>query len=224
MSIVLPPRPAVDPQRRALLLRCGSAALLAGAGLHPFAARARDALADPDLWCRPRALWITRPEAQEQLRVVYWADGALQPDGYRQLNRIYRDLLAGRERPIAVGLLNLNFVMQLAVGTLLSPRPLVLISGFRTPATNARVGGVEPNIHFTGQADDSVYDGLSLEDNYRLARYFQVGGLGYYPDRHSIHKDVGPRRQWVEYGPARPHRPRGPAAPSAATHAASDRS
>jgi uncharacterized protein YcbK (DUF882 family) len=195
-----------DPRRRAWLLRCGSAAALAAAGWHPFQARARDAIADPELWHRPRSLWITRPEAQEQLRAVYWADGALQWDGYRQLNRLYRDLLAGLERPIAVGLLNLNYAMQVALGTFVAPRPLVLLSGFRTAATNARVGGVEPNIHFTGQADDSVYEGISLADNFRLARYFQVGGLGYYPDRHSIHKDIGARRLWVEYGPARPRR------------------
>jgi len=206
MSVASLPFAAADPRRRAWLLRSASAAALVAAGLHPFRALARQVAADPDLWRRPRTLWITRPEAQEQLKVVYWADGALQWEGYRRLNRIYRDLLAERERPIALGLLNLNFAMQVALATYMTPRPLVLLSGFRTAATNARVGGVEPNIHFTGAADDSVYEGISLADNFRLARYFQVGGLGYYPDRHSIHKDIGPRRLWVEYGPARPRR------------------
>jgi uncharacterized protein YcbK (DUF882 family) len=182
------------------LLRLGGASLLAACGIHPMAARAREGLADPDLWSRPRELWITRPQAQETVRAVYWADARIQPDGYRAINRIYRDLIAESERAIAIGLLNLNYAMQTAVARFWSPQALVLLSGFRTARTNALVGGTEPNIHFSGLADDFVYAGLSLQDNYRLARYFQVGGLGFYPDRGSLHKDIGRLRSWIEYG------------------------
>ncbi len=153
-----------------------------------------------DLSTSPRELWITRPQAQESARVVYWADGVLLPDGYRAINRIYRDLQANVERPIALGLLNLNYAMQRAVAQRWSPRPMVLLSGFRTPQTNRRVGGVEPSTHFTGEADDFVFAGLSIQDNFRLARLFQVGGLGLYPDRGSLHKDLGAPRIWIEYG------------------------
>ncbi|HEY4038109.1 MAG TPA: DUF882 domain-containing protein [Burkholderiaceae bacterium] len=152
----------------------------------------------------PRELWITRPDAQESTRAVYWADGALQPEGYRAINRIYRDLQANIERPISVRLLNLNYVLQCAVAQRWSPRPMVLLSGFRTPQTNQRVGGVEPSVHFAGEADDYIYSGLSFGDNLRLARWFQVGGLGVYPDRGSLHKDLGRSRTWIEYGRARP--------------------
>jgi uncharacterized protein YcbK (DUF882 family) len=126
----------------------------------------------------------------------------VQADGYRALNRIYRDLQAGVERPISLGLLNLNYVMQCAVAQRWSPRPMVLLSGFRTPQTNRQVGGAEPSIHFAGEADDYIYAGLSFEDNLRLACLFQVGGLGVYPDRGSLHKDVGRARIWVQYGRA----------------------
>jgi uncharacterized protein YcbK (DUF882 family) len=148
----------------------------------------------------PRELWITRPDAQETTRVVYWADGALQPEGYRALNRIYRDLHANAERPISVGLLNLNYVIQCAVAQRWSPRPMVLLSGFRTPQTNQRVGGVEPSVHFAGEADDYIYAGISFHDNLMIARLFQVGGLGVYPDKGSLHKDLGRSRTWIEYG------------------------
>jgi uncharacterized protein YcbK (DUF882 family) len=152
----------------------------------------------------PRELWITRPDAQESIRAVYWADGTLQAEGYRAINRIYRDLQANIERPISVRLLNLNYVIQCAVAQLWSPRPMVLLSGFRTPQTNRRVGGVEPSVHFAGEADDYIYSGLSFDDNLMLARIFQVGGLGVYPDRGSLHKDLGRARTWIEYGRARP--------------------
>ena len=150
----------------------------------------------------PRELWITRPDAQESTRAVYWADGALQLEGYRAINRIYRDLQAGIERAISLKLLNLNYVIQCAVAQLWSPRPMVLLSGFRTPQTNRLVGGVEPSIHFSGQADDYIYPDLSFEDNLKLARLFQIGGLGVYPDRGSLHKDLGRSRTWIEYGRA----------------------
>ncbi len=58
----------------------------------------------------------------------------------------------------------------------------------------------------SGQADDFHYEGLSLLDNYRLARIFQVGGLGLYPERGSLHKDIGPRRNWITRGGTPRHR------------------
>ncbi len=188
--------PGHAPDRR-LVLAASAAALLAA--LAPARAVVGPASA-AQLWRRPRLLWVTRPEAGETVRVVYWANGALEPAGYAALNRIYRDLAANAQYPIALGLLDLNFALQLAVRQIAGPRPLVLLSGYRTAATNARVGGTTPNVHGLGIADDFRYEGLSLQENYRLARRFQVGGLGLYPDRGSLHKDIGRFRSWVTPG------------------------
>jgi uncharacterized protein YcbK (DUF882 family) len=186
-----------DDRRRLLLWSAAAAVAATGA---PWRAAQAVQSAGSGLLKWPRQLWITRPEAQESVRVTYWADGALQPDGYRSINRIYRDLYAGLERPIALPLLDLNWLMGCMVAQGGSPRPMVLLSGFRTAQTNRRVGGVEPSVHFDGQADDYIYAGLSFQDNLRLARRFQIGGLGIYPDRGSLHKDLGRPRTWVEYG------------------------
>ena len=188
--------------RRQCLAHLGAAALLALVLPEPARAPAPRrapgrALAPGG---RPRALWVTRPQAQESVRAVYWADQRLQPDGYAALTRIFRDVHANAQHPVALGLLNLNYALQAAVHALCGPCPMVLFSGYRTAATNARVGGVEPSIHATGQADDYIYEGLSLVDNFRLARYFQVGGLGLYPERGSLHKDVGALRSWITRG------------------------
>jgi uncharacterized protein YcbK (DUF882 family) len=189
-----------EPRRRLLL--SSAVAGLAAVSSTPLSAALAGARVRPDLSAWPRELRITRPQAQESVRAVYWADGELQPEGYRAINRIYRDVQAGMERPIALGLLNLNYVLQCAVALHWSPRPMVLLSGFRTPQTNRKVGGVEPSVHCAGEADDYIYAGLSFEDNVRLARLFLVGGLGVYPDRGSLHKDLGRSRIWVEYGRA----------------------
>lgn len=196
--------------RRRLLLSSAVAGLAASAA-RPLCAAPGDSAPRSARTRWPRELWITRPQAQESVRAVYWADGALQPEGYRAINRIYRDLQAEVERPISLSLLNLNYVLQCAVAQRWSPRPMVLLSGFRTAQTNRQVGGVEPSVHAVGQADDYIYPGLSFEDNLRLACLFQVGGLGVYPDRGSLHKDVGRTRIWVESGRATPQRPALPA-------------
>jgi uncharacterized protein YcbK (DUF882 family) len=140
-------------ERRRLLLSSALAGLATAGSTAPRVVAA--ALPPRSGWARwPRELWITRPDAQESIRAVYWADGALQPEGYRAITRIYRDLQADVQRPISLGLLNLNYVIQSAVAQRWSPRPMVLLSGFRTPQTNRRVGGVEPSVHFAGEADD----------------------------------------------------------------------
>ncbi len=202
-AVPTPPCSAAPHQRaRRGLLRAGAAIALLGPALAAAQHAAR--LAGPGFGNRPRSLWVSRPQAQESVRAVYWADGRLLPDGYAQLTRLYRDLIAAAEHPIAVGLLDLNFAMQAYLYGFVRPRPLILLSGYRTAATNARVGGVEPNIHGLGLADDFRYEGLSLLENVRLARAFQVGGLGIYPERGSLHKDLGRRRSWVTRGPAQP--------------------
>jgi len=195
-----PPPAAVARAGRRHVVKAAAAAAALG-GLAPAGALpARWLLADAELWRRPRLLWVTRPQAQEAVRVVYWADGALQPEGYAALNHLFRDIAANALHPIAPGLLDLNFAMQIAVRRLCGARPLVLLSGYRTAATNARVGGAEPSVHGLGIADDFHYEGLSLRDNFRLARHYQVGGLGLYPDRGCLHKDIGRFRSWVTPG------------------------
>ena len=152
----------------------------------------------PGPWSRPRTLWFTRPEAQEAVRCIYWADGRLVPEGVRAIERIFRDLPENKLHPISPALLHLNFAMQAALALVLPARPMVLFSGYRTERTNRRVGGVEHDTHCRGLADDFIHPGLSFPDNVRFARLFQVGGLGIYPGRGSLHKDVARFRSWVQ--------------------------
>lgn len=193
----IPHRPgAFALARRRVLLGLASLACL------PACARAIAAPAGPAQPEPPRELWVSRPESQEEVRVVYWADGALVPEGYQELEHLFRDIIAGQRHSIHIDLLHLNFALQSAVQALLSPRPIILFSGFRTPRTSALVGGTRPDIHTQGWADDFIVPGLSFDDNLRLARYFQVGGLGVYPRRGSLHKDVGRLRSWFDPSPA----------------------
>ena len=70
---------------------------------------------------------------------------------------------------------------------------LQVTSGYRDPATNARVGGARNSQHTHGRAVDISLKGLP-EDQQRAiveyARSLGARGLGYYPSNQSVHFDV----------------------------------
>jgi len=188
------PSPAAQGRRSFLAAAVFLAA--SGPGVRAAPLARRDAS-----WYRARTLWITRPDAQEVVRSTYWAEGRFVPEGVRELEHIFRDVSENVLHPISPALLHLNFAMQAALSSVLCARPMVLFSGYRTLRTNRRVGGVEHDTHCRGLADDFIHPGLSFSDNVRLARLFQVGGLGIYPARGSLHKDVAAFRSWVQEDP-----------------------
>lgn len=79
--------------------------------------------------------------------------------------------------------------------------PLIVMSGWRSPEHNARVGGASLSRHVTGEAADirpvvmadvDRVRGL-IEDMIRLGELPGVGGVGNYP-RRWIHCDIRPRK------------------------------
>ena len=74
---------------------------------------------------------------------------------------------------------------------------IVVTSGFRDHAHNARVGGAKHSQHLGCNAADIQMIGVSKWD---LAKYFRsrpdVGGVGTYCSTASIHVDTGRRRDW----------------------------
>ena len=73
-----------------------------------------------------------------------------------------------------------------------------LLSGFRTPATNAiLLGAAENSFHLGGQALDIYRDGMTVgEIGASLTQH--SGGLGLYGDNGFVHIDTGPVRRWGE--------------------------
>jgi len=79
--------------------------------------------------------------------------------------------------------------------------PLKVVSGYRTPAWNSRVGGARKSQHLTASALDlrsALHPSSTLHALYLdLIRKGEVpdGGLGFYPT--FIHIDVGRPRRWT---------------------------
>lgn len=188
--ILLPPKGEADilaPGRRKLLQ---SLAGVACGLVVPGVARSQD------FWSLPRELWVYRPATREQVRVVYFADGALVPEGYLQLCHILRDVQ--KNEAVQFDLVTLD-IARGVYGWLRAngiDRPLIINSGYRTSHTNAREGGVRNSLHTRAQAIDLRIDGVSADAVARFGRYLSGGGVGFYPDKHFTHLDRGRVRHW----------------------------
>ena len=86
-------------------------------------------------------------------------------------------------------------------GSIEFDQPIHVISGYRTPATNAmlaaRSNKVSPtSFHMRGQAIDIRLPGVATTGVRDVALGISKGGVGYYPESDFIHLDTGPIRAW----------------------------
>lgn len=195
--IILPPAPGesdiLQPGRRRFLSHLAGAASCV----------ALPVFGQPsDFWSLPRELWLYRPAGKgqrrdEQVRVVYWADGQIIPEGYLQLCHILRDVQAGQA--VQFDLVTLD-IARGVYGWLRAngiDKPLIINSGYRSPETNAHEGGVRNSLHTRAQALDLRIEGVSADALSRFGRYLAGGGVGYYPGKNFTHLDRGRVRHWV---------------------------
>src|SRR5690348_13105107 len=80
-------------------------------------------------------------------------------------------------------------------------KPIHIDSGYRSPSTNAAVGGVGHSEHMEGKAADISVAGLDTYQLYVLADQvptFSAGGIRIYPGQNFIHVDTrGSRARWA---------------------------
>jgi uncharacterized protein YcbK (DUF882 family) len=183
--------------RRAFL---GIGAAAAAAALVPAraqaATRAATAAKAPE-----RVLSFFNTHTGERLKATYCTGGAYQPDALRDLNYILRDFRANEIRPIDPRVFDL---LNELGGTLETDQPFHIISGYRSPQTNAMLrerggnatGVASHSLHMVGQAIDIRVPGVQLENLRNAAKSLKIGGVGFYPDLNFVHVDVGRVRYW----------------------------
>jgi uncharacterized protein YcbK (DUF882 family) len=165
--------------------------LLSGLVCAPFAAAAQSPLP------QTRSLSLHHLHTDERLAVTYFADGGYVPEAIGEIEWLLRDFRTGEMHAIDLRLLD---TLQ-ALAERCSGANFEVISGYRSPATNAQLqafsDGVASNsLHLTGRAVDvrmNRFDTAKLRDAaLELAR----GGVGYYPQSDFIHLDTGRVRSW----------------------------
>lgn len=83
-------------------------------------------------------------------------------------------------------------------------KPIRIISGYRSPAHNRKVGGAKASQHMEGRALDlAIPDGLTLDQfegiALALARTTNLRGIGRYPSNSSLHIDIRPTTRIVRW-------------------------
>ncbi|MGI9510780.1 MAG: DUF882 domain-containing protein [Geminicoccaceae bacterium] len=186
----------IDVERKGATSRRRFLGLSAACGAALIASKPATALSYPSM--AARELRFYNLHTFETLTAVYWRDGTYLAEGLAQISYHLRDFRTGGIKPIDPTLLNI--LHQLASSIEFS-QPINVISGYRTPATNAMLAArsdkVAPNsFHMRGQAIDIRLPGFATTGVRDIALGISKGGVGYYPESDFIHLDTGPIRAW----------------------------
>ena len=136
----------------------------------------------------------------ERYDACYYSQGRFRADGLAELNHALRDWRNGNITRMDPGLFDLLVGVREKLG--IGPATkFELISGYRSPATNAmlheRSGGVaSKSQHVLGKAADVHIPGVALERLRAAGLAMNRGGVGMYPRDGFVHLDTGPVRTW----------------------------
>ena len=145
-----------------------------------------------------RSLVLHNLHTEEHLDVTYWTRGAYRRDALAQIDWIMRDHHSGEVVAIDRGLIDLLYHLQMKLG---GKRTFEVISGYRSPATNALLASISEGVarksmHIEGKAVDINVSGVRLSALRAAATALKEGGVGYYPKSGFVHVDVGRVRYW----------------------------
>ncbi|MFN3937135.1 MAG: YcbK family protein [Gemmobacter sp.] len=134
----------------------------------------------------------------ESLDTIYWIDGNYIPEVMREITHFMRDVRTGQSRQIDARTID---IMAAAHRLMEVSEPYMLLSGYRSPQTNAalrtRTRGVARNsLHMSGQAADLRLKSRSVSQIARAAEACASGGVGRYSRSNFVHMDCGPIRTW----------------------------
>ena len=138
------------------------------------------------------------PHTRETINVVYRVGDTYSPTAMRWISIFMRDWRLNRARHVDPRLIDLLAYIHTASG---AQEPILLLSGYRTPQTNAslRAGGIETatnSLHLEGMAADIRIHGVSTRWIRDAGLYLRQGGVGYYPGSDFTHLDTGVVRRW----------------------------
>ena len=148
---------------------------------------------------KPRRLRITNTHTLEQVDAVYYDGAELVPEALREIDFVLRDHRTGEICSMDSGVLDIVWSLSIAV-----KRPageFEIISGYRSPATNAMLRHMGRNVadrslHCCGKAIDLRMPGLNTALLRNAALRLRRGGVGYYRQSDFIHVDTGRVRHW----------------------------
>lgn len=145
-----------------------------------------------------RRLRMYSARTGETLNMIYWIEGEYIPDALKEISYFMRDWRTNDVRNIDARTID---IMTAAHNLMDVSEPYMLISGYRSPKTNAmlrsRSSGVAKNSrHLKGEAADLRLNSRSVNQMARAAASCNAGGVGRYSGSNFVHMDCGPVRSW----------------------------
>jgi uncharacterized protein YcbK (DUF882 family) len=179
------------PTRRQVVTGVAAGAALLALPLPAFAANGELRLA------------IRNVHNNDSVDAVFARNGRFLPAGLAELNHGLRDWRTGQATAMDPRLLALLVALRKRLDVP-GRQKIDLISGYRTPRTNAMLrsaGGSHTGVasnsqHMLGKATDIMIPGVMLERLHGAALSLGGGGVGYYPRDGFVHVDSGPVRHW----------------------------
>lgn len=134
----------------------------------------------------------------ERIDMIYWIEGNYIKDAVSELNYFMRDWRTDGVKSMDLRTVD---IMAASHNLLDVSEPYMLLSGYRSPQTNAmlrsRSRGVAKNsLHMRGQAADLRLASRSVNQMARAAIACNGGGVGRYSGSNFVHMDCGQVRNW----------------------------
>ncbi|QEW20192.1 Peptidase M15 [Marinibacterium anthonyi] len=134
----------------------------------------------------------------ERVDMIYWIEGTYIKDALTEITHFMRDWRNDKHMNIDSRTVD---IMAAAHNLMDVNEPYMLLSGYRSPETNAmlrrRSSGVAKNsLHMKGQAADLRLASRSVNQMVKAAMACHGGGVGKYSGSDFVHMDCGPVRHW----------------------------
>lgn len=151
-----------------------------------------------ELSATPRSLRFVHTHTGESLTAAYFDGSAYDAASLSEVNHLLRDFRTGESHLIDPQLLDILYDLQVRADR---DAPFEVISGYRSPATNAMLhrisnGVAEHSQHLLGKAIDVRLSGYSTRSLSDHARALARGGVGFYASSDFVHIDTGRVRNW----------------------------
>ncbi len=149
-----------------------------------------------------RTVSLYQVHTGESLTVTYKQNGKYVPSAMKKINYLLRDWR--RKETIAISPRTIDLMWELHAD-LGSKRPIHIVSGYRSPKTNAFLKRIGRNVarksqHMAGKAIDLYFPDIPTEKIRNSALVRKVGGVGYYRSGGGptgfVHIDSGKVRHW----------------------------
>ncbi|WP_204114232.1 YcbK family protein [Shimia biformata] len=134
----------------------------------------------------------------ERLDTIYWIEGDYIKEAVEEINTFMRDWRTNSATKIDLRTID---IMAASHNLLDVNEPYMLLSGYRSPETNAMLrrksrGVAKNSLHMKGQAADLRLASRSVNQIFKAASACNAGGVGRYSRSNFVHMDCGPIRTW----------------------------